>query len=289
MDILYHYCSTATFYSIISNRSIWLSSLSLSNDSMEGKIVADAVARLSKRDRLDEDASKSIQTALAMYETTIDGLGFCLSKKGDLLSQWRGYAADATGVAIGFSKDYLKWLALPRSDSAGNEFLVAKVVYDAKKQESEVQTTYEEMKKAVESDAFKNLKMVPLADVFKPEIDIHENKKRKENDFLIGLTKATSGLVPKLFSLKSPAFKEEEEWRLVSYLFKEVSDTCSYRVVSGKVVPYREFALGELLRNPVVEVVLGPKQATPRHVIEGFLDRNGFEGVCVRRSAASYR
>lgn len=36
---LYHYCSTSTFLSIIANRSIWLSSMSLSNDTMEGKLV----------------------------------------------------------------------------------------------------------------------------------------------------------------------------------------------------------------------------------------------------------
>ena len=46
--ILYHYCSNIAFHSIIENRRIWLSSLSLSNDSMEGRIVAEILARMAK-------------------------------------------------------------------------------------------------------------------------------------------------------------------------------------------------------------------------------------------------
>lgn len=36
-DILYHYCSNAAFLSIVETDSIWLSDLSLSNDSHEGQ------------------------------------------------------------------------------------------------------------------------------------------------------------------------------------------------------------------------------------------------------------
>ncbi len=35
--ILYHYCSNEAFRSIIDKKAIWLSSLSLTNDPMEGK------------------------------------------------------------------------------------------------------------------------------------------------------------------------------------------------------------------------------------------------------------
>jgi hypothetical protein len=44
-DILYHYCSVDTFQSIILSKTLWLSDLSKSNDSKEGKI---AVERLSQ-------------------------------------------------------------------------------------------------------------------------------------------------------------------------------------------------------------------------------------------------
>lgn len=36
-----------------------------------------------------------------------EGLGFCLSERGDLLSQWRGYAAQGRGVSIAFRPIFL--------------------------------------------------------------------------------------------------------------------------------------------------------------------------------------
>lgn len=108
MTILYHYCSNNAFHSIIENSSIWLSSLSLSNDSMEGKLVAEIIGLIAKDDELDQAATERLQESVFRLEQFVDGLGFCLSECGDLLSQWRGYADDATGVSIGFSKNYLE-------------------------------------------------------------------------------------------------------------------------------------------------------------------------------------
>ncbi|MCX5827610.1 MAG: DUF2971 domain-containing protein, partial [Deltaproteobacteria bacterium] len=115
MTVLYHYCSTSVFVSIIENRSIWLSSLNLSNDSLEGKLVAEIVARISTSDGLDQASSEELQKGVNFIEQIVDGLGFCLSEEGDLLSQWRGYAEDATGFSIGFSKKYLERMPGVRS------------------------------------------------------------------------------------------------------------------------------------------------------------------------------
>jgi len=87
MTNLYHYCSNDSFHSIIENRSIWLSSLSLSNDSMEGKLLADIIFTLAQDDGLNTDAIKQLQLSIENLENIIDALGFCLSKQGDLLSQ----------------------------------------------------------------------------------------------------------------------------------------------------------------------------------------------------------
>jgi hypothetical protein len=111
MEALYHYCPTAAFHSIIQTRSIWLSSLTLANDTMEGKLVVEALTRLAQRDGLDRVAVERLKDSVALLEGMFDGLGFCLSEDGDLLSQWRGYASDATGVAIGFSRAHLQTLA----------------------------------------------------------------------------------------------------------------------------------------------------------------------------------
>lgn len=78
---------------------------------MEGKIASEAFERLAKREKkLDAGTIQILREKLELYIKECHGLGFCLSKHSDQLSQWRGYAADATGVAIGFSREYLELL-----------------------------------------------------------------------------------------------------------------------------------------------------------------------------------
>lgn len=152
-DILYHYCSTEAFHSIVTTHSIRLSSLSLSNDSMEGKMVAEALSRLAERDKCDQRTITLLQKQFEVYLKDVDGFGFCLSKQRDQLSQWRGYADDATGVAIGFSQEYLELLqAYTCSDSVNDPgFTLEKVVYDQKEHEAKVLPLYEELKKTIDN------------------------------------------------------------------------------------------------------------------------------------------
>ena len=75
-ESLYHYCGSDSFVAMISNRSIWLSSLSLSNDSMEGRLVNATVMRLAERDGLDASTRERLRESLAFTERFFDGLGF---------------------------------------------------------------------------------------------------------------------------------------------------------------------------------------------------------------------
>jgi len=151
-DILYHYCSTEAFHSIVTTHSIRLSSLSLSNDSMEGNMATDALVRLAKRDRLDAGTIQILRGKLDLYIN--ESVGFCLSEHRDQLSQWRGYAADANGVAIGFSREYLELLRDEYNSSEnGNDpgFTIEEVVYEQKEHEVKVLPLYEELKKAIDN------------------------------------------------------------------------------------------------------------------------------------------
>ena len=80
---------------MLESRAIWLSSLSLSNDSMEGKLVADIISEMARNDGLNAFDQQQLRDHLARFDQFFDGFGFCLSEEGDLLSQWRGYADDA--------------------------------------------------------------------------------------------------------------------------------------------------------------------------------------------------
>ena len=117
--LLYHYCSVASFFSIMKNQSIWLSDISKSNDSQELKWfllkfetfmhrLLDSQVREKAQGGYNDDPveiqdlySKVVQ---ALQNESIKCWAFCLSEKRDDLGQWRGYADDGKGLAIGFNQ-----------------------------------------------------------------------------------------------------------------------------------------------------------------------------------------
>ena len=79
MDTLYHYCSTKSFLDIISSRAIRLSSLSLSNDTMEGQLVSRIFERFLEQSDIDAEEKEYVRDTIEFVEGMFDGLGFCLS------------------------------------------------------------------------------------------------------------------------------------------------------------------------------------------------------------------
>ena len=75
-----------------------------------------------------------------------------------------------------------------------------------------------------------------------------------------------------LFFLKSSAFREEREWRVLSYLTTDGEDDCLHRVVDNRIVPYLKVELVELERSPIVEVILGPKHGITTEDSRKFLE-----------------
>lgn len=285
MKPLHHYCSTNTFSSIVINRSIWLSSLSLSNDALEGKLASKTVQRLLKQDNVKSDVAEKIAYAFETSESVIDALGLCLSEDGDLLSQWRGYANDAQGFSVGFSREYLnKWIQTRVKGEVG--LSLYQVRYKESEHEVEIRPVYEEVKKYVESGALKPPSLIDHLGSSKEELEklYSEYKYALKKVVLTALQSYSS-----MFVLKSDAFREELEWRLITYATYVVKDKYSVRAASNKLIPYREFKFEDNSTSIISEVHLGPKNVTPVEVVEGFLVQHGFNGVKVSKSKATYR
>lgn len=62
-----------------------------------------------------------------------------------------------------------------------------------------------------------------------------------------------------------------------------------FRASGNRLIPYREFSLDLLDVKSIAEVYIGPKNISPKSVIEKFLHQNGFPEVSVNYSAATYR
>jgi len=287
---LYHYCPNEAFHSIISNREIRLSSLSLSNDYMEGKLVEKGILKIAEEDRLNMDQMEGLKGALTYISSTADGLGFCLSEKKDLLSQWRGYANDANGVSIGFSKNYLELLSNSLRDDKTPRFTLNQVIYKPDEIASVLNPTYQKIKEHIDKGAFKRPVYPGLLSIRPKEEYEKENKEilKKNSDVFMALVP----LIGNLYALKSIAFEEEFEWRLISLLFNIPNmdpEPCLFHPSLNKIKPYRSFKLTDLKVNPIEEIVIGPKNSTPGYVIESFLIQNGFKNVKVISSKATYR
>lgn len=97
------------------------------------------------------------------------------------------------------------------------------------------------------------------------------------------------GAIPHLFTLKSEAFEEENEWRLISYQTKKGNDSFEYRAGEGRLIPYRVYELSALNVTVIPEVVIGPRNTTPEYVVRNILEQHGFANVSIRRSRATYR
>lgn len=192
-----------------------------------------------------------------------------------------------TGVAIGFSVEYLNFLSKASMSRDKPGFTLKKVEYEPSTHEAHVEPTYNKIRQLIKNGALKNpiglMDSVGMTDQqLKNNVtDIEEARKKLNKELL--------SFFPMLFRLKSHAFREEREHRLLSHLVIDGKDDCSHRVMNNRIVPYRNVELRELERNPITEVILGPKHDTPPTVVENFLKLNSYGPVKVRRSEASYR
>lgn len=280
--ILYHYCSTDTFHSIIHHGSIRLSSMSLSNDALEGKMVHRAFSELSKEYSVEEKYQSIIPIFLNTINEQYDGLALCLSEAADLLSQWRGYANDGQGFCIGFNSEYLNELANVESISKLFETpaVLKRVLYSPEDHKKEVRDTFLKMQSYIDR----------LAQSTRVTGIINKAIQEPITDNVVqALFSKALTLINSLFILKSPAFSEEKEWRLISTVNSESHSTGDFRTTPCNLIPYQTVKLLEIQTPAIAEVILGPKNKSPLNVVRSFLNKHGHRVTKVRQSSASYR
>lgn len=243
----------------MTGRSIWLSSLSASNDSLEGRLVERFLLNRVGNANLDANQINAAKQLISKSFEMSDGLSFCLSTECDLLSQWRGYADDGSGFAIGFSKSYFENEFIPANQSCEPPITLEKVVYeDIEANESDfLNEIFEILMKAVQS-------------------------KDKKIDNIIKLMR-------RRFTIKNDAFKEESEWRLLTFfLNKQGHDHMEYRPSGNQLTPYLPLELINQSKA-ITTVVIGPKNVTPKPILEKFISKCRFADVDVTKSRATYR
>jgi hypothetical protein len=265
---LTYYCGEHVFLSFLESKQLWMTSLSQSNDSAEGRWMRDYwLDHYRSGKRLEQRGA-----ALCMDTASHDclALGVCFSEERDLLSQWRGYAADGAGFSITFNREALEAIA---KDHPTSKLQLTKIAYGYQ--------DLEEIKAIVHV----------LDDAFGEDARLYNESNGtgsiKLNFGLNGEKHAKyENAAKSLFTVKNGAFREEKEWRLFTYGNLSSIGGVKLRGTGKAVSPYIPITIPA---EAVSRVTLGPTNQTPRHVLKFALQHNGLSEVSIRASNASYQ
>ena len=153
-DLLYHYSSASTLAAVAISKSLWLTNLRHMNDARElrhgaGIVTAVLDARIAalKEANRERKLLEPVRSAFADRWGPSDLYAFCLSEKGDDLSQWRAYAQGGRGYALAFEAHLLQarfrnweWSWETRRQPA-EPVLFGRVLYDEEAQRNLVKRT----------------------------------------------------------------------------------------------------------------------------------------------------
>jgi hypothetical protein len=264
-ETLYHYCGVSAFFSIMTNKQLWLSNATCMNDYTEHKRVYDRV----KNRLLDLIPGENPHVAALVNELpgNISPYVFCLSSNGDSLSQWRAYTGDGAGFVIGFSGARLRERVRICNEEEVNEIALSQVVYDDCQQEKLVQGIIH---------------------------DYLEEAGRLQPDDRDWIAMVRGEKLWNAAAIcKNPGFHEEAEWRIVMMPVSDkevhggISDMC-FCVRKESIIPYFTLPIQE---NLISTIWLGPKNYARdnKKLLEMFLGANGYGAVPIENSKATYR
>jgi hypothetical protein len=266
---LYHYCSLSSFFGIVSSRNVRLSCQVATNDFLECSWI-DTILKKMLND-MDIDTA-FLRDVIHQYNSRFarcranDVYLSCFSEDPDRLSQWRSYADDGRGVAVGFSTQNAGFADLVGENK---ELTFGKVIYNDDQQ----------------MDIIKDILLRHYAE-HDPDSDLQTAVVLCARDF--------RNMAP---LLKNKAFCEEKEWRLIyrpdihpnilGELKLDSSHLSAKFMVRGSgLYPFFEFPFSNGFA--ISDVIIGPKNIQDRSYIELFLHHHGFKPN-INDSEASYR
>jgi DUF2971 family protein len=266
---LFHYTDLDGVAGILGTRSLWLSKISTLNDTSEislavrqFKAEADEAAG-----HLDEDAASFLREAAAQLDS-FKRTNICVgsfSEERDHLNQWRSYANDGRGIALGFDSHELRALAYQY------DVRLVRCIYDPR----------------LHTRITKDL-VALLVNGFRAAAPQTSEARRE----LLALFNTT-------FLLAAPVIKDhhfglENEWRLVS-MPRSPDDRHLTAILTGNLASVR-FVLplcgkSEERSHIISSVTVGPTQ-DPENVadaVDVLARHQGFDIPAVRFSRVPYR
>ncbi len=199
----------------------------------------------------------------------------CLSQNGDVLSQWRAYADDGHGFAIGF--DCTQLATLSSSEVGACE--LKRILYGGMEEQQLLDQLF-----------------LGFAERIQPYLDQLDSTgwTSDHGDQILRewLSVRMSECLGELtMECKHSSFAEEQEWRIYA-----APSQMQFRVSGGRIVPFKQIDMSSATNPnlmPITRIVVGPKadwRATER-VLMYIADQYGYghSGLNLTRSSAPYR
>ena len=206
---------------------MWATAAHYLNDSSECshglELVAEVLREESKKATGEREAAQLSAIAEAALSPFLSMCVVSLSSQGDLLSQWRAYAGNSGGFALGLNSENLRKAA----DTQG--FYLVECLYTPAAQQEAANQLMREFREAMAAS---------------PEWGPAEQG---------GCVAAVMRLA---MMLKDESFKEEHEWRLISR--PKMVTQLEFREGASMLVPFFKFLLDEPKDAYLDSVRIGP-------------------------------
>lgn len=315
-DILYHYCSLETFYNIIKNKTLRLFDATKSNDALELITYRDNLylTLLRKKTELLEKLISQEENLTEKHDSAyiqdctdrfskldVDNLLFktkiqeylrvwviCFSEKGDLLSQWRGYADDAKGISIGIKKDFIdKQLLI--SENPIISCRLKKIAYTDADIENTVELNAKISKVDLDSSVAEIETMVAKAicTIFRESPFFKKSSFSEEKEWRLAITDSFATEMPRqaYLDILKAANEELATVEIIDYNFV---------LKNEKIVSYIELYLSQI-HDAIAEIIIGPKSNCSVEDIRSYLIFHGLlkdendDSIRIKKSESSYR
>jgi len=268
-NVLFHYTSVAGLQGIIDSTSVFMTDAMFMNDQSElvyGRDLVADVLRSRLRELTDIRQRYAIDVCLNYLTSGVSVLRSfrayvaCFCNNGNLLSQWRAYAAPGSGYALGFDAERMR-KSLLHLDEAISPRLI-KIEYRRARQEQIVRYAI---------------------DLYLQDVAVSPSAPTAANDreaaMLAPLPILLGTLLPQF---KHPVFSEEREWRLIAHVNESQGRRhLQFTHRRSHIVPHLTLGFDGAL--PLVSVTHAPS-SEPDMKKEGMrelLNSRGYESVSV--------
>lgn len=259
-DTVYHYTTIDSFVAILESKSLWLTYIGGLNDYTELEHGVDCFHEIFKEatktapPEVIDIFDKLCDNMKTTKESNICVGSFC--KSGDLLGQWRAYANDGSGIAIGFNSQELSKIC------EINKFHFSECFYE---------------------DAVKKKICQEVLNIFLEGFD----KKKDKADYHNAMKEIVMVMLVFSLFLKDGSFKEEMEVRLATPPGMDL-DT---KKIGNRWLSFYPLKLESGLERIIQEIYVGPgnKQAELSKAIEVLLKNHKINNCSIKLSKIPYR